>query len=82
MTTMRWEILLSSVAVIVLLGLGALMIPAERAGVPQDQSGPPVLEDTPEQSWEASAKMGNHVVNLELDPTGRSEPRAGADGWR
>jgi len=50
MTAIRWQILVSSAAVTMLLGLGSLIISGERARVPQDHSGFPVLEDTPERS--------------------------------
>ncbi len=76
MTAIRWQILVSSAAVTMLLGLGSLIISGERARVPQDHSGFPVLEDTPERSWEASANKEGHLVNLELGPTVSIEPIA------
>ena len=76
MTAMRWEILVSSSAVVVLLALGSLIIPGERAHVPQDQGSLSIPEDTPERSWEASASKVGDVVNLELDPTASLESTA------
>ena len=55
MTTIRWEILVSSAAVLALLALGSLSIPGERARVPLDRGSLIILQDTPERSWEASA---------------------------
>jgi hypothetical protein len=69
MTAMRWEVLVSSSAVVVLLALGSLIIPGERAHVPQDQGSLSIPEDTPERSWEASASKKGDLMNLELDPT-------------
>ena len=69
MTALRWEVLVSSSAVVVLLALGSLTISGERAPVPQDQGSPSIPEDTPERSWEASASKEADLVNLELDPT-------------
>ena len=69
MTAMRWEVLVSSSAVVVLLALGSLIIPGERAHVPQDQGSLSIPEDTPERSWEASASKKGDLANLELDPT-------------
>jgi hypothetical protein len=76
MTAMRWEVLVSSSAVVVLLALGSLIIPGERAHVPQDQGSLSVPEDTPERSWEASASKVGDVVNLELDQTASLESTA------
>jgi hypothetical protein len=58
MTTIRWQILVSSAAVLVLLALGSLIIPGERARVPLDRGSLIILQDTPERSWEASAATG------------------------
>lgn len=76
MTAMRWEVLVSSSAVVVLLALGSLMIPGERAHVPQDQGSLSVSEDTPERSWETSASKEGDVVNFELVPTASLESTA------
>jgi len=76
MTAMRWEVLVSSSAVVVLLALGSLIIPGERAHVPQDQGSLSIPEDTPERSWEASASKVGDVVNLELDQTASLESTA------
>ena len=76
MTAMRWEILVSSSAVVVLLALGSLTLSGDRVRVPQDQGTLSVPEDTPERSWEASASKEADVVNLELDPTASLEPTA------
>jgi hypothetical protein len=76
MTAMRWEVLVSSSAVVVLLALGSLIIPGERAHVPQDQGSLSIPEDTPERSWEASASKKGDLVNLELDPTASLESAA------
>jgi hypothetical protein len=69
MTALRWEVLVSCSAVVVLLALGSVIIPGERAHVPQDQGSLSIPEDTPERSWEASASKKGDVVNLELDAT-------------
>ena len=81
MTAIRWQILVSSAAVILLLALGSLII----SGKPvQDHSSLSILEDTPEQSWEASASKEGSLVNVELDPTiglesiARQTPAGGA----
>ena len=76
MTAMRWEVLVSSSAVVVLLALGSLIIPGERAHVPQDQGILSIPEDTPERSWEASASKKGDLMNLELDPTASLESTA------
>ena len=76
MTAMRWEVLVSSSAVVVLLALGSLIIPGERAHVPQDQSSLSIPEDTPERSWEASASKKGDLMNLELDPAASLESTA------
>jgi len=76
MTALRWEVLVSSSAVVVLLALGSLTISGERAPVPQDQGSLSIPEDTPERSWEASASKEGDVVNLELDPTASLESTA------
>ena len=76
MTAMRWEVLVSSSAVVVLLALGSLIIPGERAHLPQDQGSLSIPEDTPERSWEASASKVGDVVNLELDQTASLESTA------
>jgi hypothetical protein len=76
MIAIRWQILVSSAVVIVLLALGSLIIPGERARVTQEQSSHSIPEDTPEQSWEASASKESPVVNLELGPTVSLEPTA------
>jgi hypothetical protein len=76
MTAMRWEVLVSSSAVVVLLALGSLIIPGERAHVPQDQGSLSIPEDTPERSWEASASKKGDLMNLELDPTASLESAA------
>jgi len=76
MTAIRWEILVSSAAVIMLLGLGSMIISGERARVPQEHSSLRILEDTPERSWEASASKEGYLVNLELGPTVGFEPIA------
>jgi len=76
MTAMRWEVLVSSSAVVVLLALGSLIIPGERPHVPQDQGSLSIPEDTPERSWEASASKKGDLMNLELDPTASLESAA------
>jgi hypothetical protein len=76
MTAMRWEVLVSSSAVVVLLALGSLIIPGERTHVPQDQGSLSIPEETPERSWEASASKKGDLVNLELDPTASLESTA------
>ena len=73
MTAMRWEVLVSSSAVVVLLGLGSLTISGDRARAPQDQGSLSIPEDTPERSWEASAIKEGDLVNLEPDPTASLE---------
>ena len=76
MTALRWEVLVSSSAVVVLLALGSLTISGERAPVPQDQGSLSIPEDTPERSWEASASKEADLVNLEPDPTASLESTA------
>ena len=76
MIAMRWQILVGSAAVMVLLALGSLIIPGERARLPQEQSSLSIPEATPEQSWEASASKEGDLVNLELGPTVSLEPAA------
>ena len=76
MTAMRWEVLVSCSAVVVLLALGSVIIPGERAHVPQDQGSLSIPEDTPERSWEASASKKGDLMNLELDPTASLESTA------
>lgn len=73
MTAIRWQILVSSAAVILLLALGSLVI----SGRPvQDHSSLSILEDTPERSWEASASKEGSLVTFELGPTASLEPIA------
>jgi hypothetical protein len=74
MTAIRWQILVSSVAVVLILALGSLIVSGERARIPRDHSSLAVVEDTPERSWEASASREGDLVNLELGPTVSSEP--------
>ena len=76
MTAIRWQILVSSVAVIVILALGSLIVSGERARLPRDHGSLTTLEDTPERSWEASASKEGDLVNLELGPSVSSEPIA------
>jgi hypothetical protein len=76
MTAIRWQILLSSAAVIVILALGSLIVSGERAHIPRDHSSLAILEDTPERSWEASASKEGDLVNLELGRTVSLEPIA------
>lgn len=76
MIAIRWQILVSSVAVILILALGSLIVSGERARIPRDHSNLAVLEDTPERSWEASASKKGDLVNLELGPTVSSAPIA------
>jgi hypothetical protein len=73
MTAIRWQILVSSAAVILLLALGSLIISREPV---QDHSSLSILEDTPERSWEASASKQGSLVNFELGPTAGLEPIA------
>jgi hypothetical protein len=76
MTAIRWQILVSSVAVILILALGSLIVSGERARIPRDHSSLAIRDDTPERSWEASAGKESDLVNLELGPTVSSEPIA------
>jgi hypothetical protein len=76
MTAIRWQIFVSSVAIISILALGSLIVSGERARIPRDHSSLAILEDTPEQSWEASASKERDLVNLELGPTVSLEPIA------
>ena len=74
MTAIRWQILVSSAAVIMLLTLGSLIIRGEGVRVPQEQGSLSNPEDTPERLWEASASKEGYLVNLELGPTFSLEP--------
>ena len=76
MTAIRWQILVSSVAVVLVLALGSLIVSGERARIPRDYSSLATLEDTPERLWEASASKERDLVNLELGPTVSLEPIA------
>ena len=76
MTAIRWQILASSVAVILILALGSLIVSGERARIPRDHSSLTIPEDTPERSWEASASKEGGLVNLELGPPVSLEPNA------
>lgn len=76
MTAIRWQILVSSVAVILILALGSLIVSGERARIPRDYGSLAIVEDTPERSWEASASKEGALVNLELGQTVSLEPIA------
>ena len=76
MTAIRWQILVSSVAVILILALGSLIVSGERARIPLDHDSLAILEDTPERSWEASASKEGALVNLELGQPVTLEPFA------
>ena len=76
MTAIRWQILVSGVAVVLILALGSLIVSGERARIPRDHSSLAIVEDTPERSWEASASKDGNLVNLELGPTASLEPIA------
>ena len=76
MTAIRWQILVSGAAVILILALGSLIVSGERARIPRDHGSLTIFEDTPERSWEASASKEGNLLNPERGPTVSLEPIA------